>query len=158
MPVSLPARLTYGRKNMKSRKKKTKCLRGHDTTCTNSRYKQGGCKACKKENNDSPEGKKRLAKWSAYRVSPRGKAAARVYSLKLSGWTPAMVEVTLVEQGNACAICRKTFTATPHTDHKHGVPPEPRALLCGNCNRGIGIFLESPETLRAAADYVEAWA
>lgn len=39
-------------------------------------------------------------------------------------------------------------------DHNHttGVA---RGLLCGNCNSMIGLAKEDPETLRAAARYVE---
>jgi Recombination endonuclease VII len=42
-------------------------------------------------------------------------------------------------------------------DHKHSQPPEPRALLCHNCNAGLGQFKDSPEICRAAAEYLEAW-
>ncbi len=81
----------------------------------------------------------------------------QVSNLKRSGWTPEMLETTRYEQGNACAICRKPFTKTPHADHRHVSPPEPRGLLCGNCNLGLGQFLDNSETLRDAADYLESW-
>jgi hypothetical protein len=79
--------------------------------------------------------------------------------LRGQGWTPGMVEQTLVEQGGRCAICRKAPAgkAILHADHNHATG-EPRALLCGNCNHAIGMLKESPETCRAAAEYLEAWA
>jgi hypothetical protein len=81
----------------------------------------------------------------------------RKNNLKITGWTSDMVEQTKIEQGNACAICRKIFISAPRADHKHVKPPEPRGLLCLHCNVGLGHFFESPEWLRAAADYLEAW-
>jgi hypothetical protein len=77
-----------------------------------------------------------------------------------------MVDTTSVEQGGRCAICREV----PHIpkgsqghpglciDHAHKKPPQPRGLLCPNCNAGIGFFQDNPETCRAAAEYLEAWA
>jgi len=86
--------------------------------------------------------------------------------LKRQGWTLEMVESTSVEQGGRCMICRQTpkpkspkgGTGGLCADHAHTVPPKPRALLCHNCNAGLGQFRESPELLRAAAEYLEAWA
>ena len=79
------------------------------------------------------------------------------YNLSYSGWTPEMKNTSLIEQGNKCAICREIFTATPHCDHRHTNPPEPRALLCGNCNRALGLFKENPERCEAAAEYLRNW-
>ena len=58
-------------------------------------------------------------------------------------------------QMGRCAICDK---ATPdlHVDHDH-ISGRIRALLCGNCNRMIGIAGESPQRLRSAASYLEQY-
>lgn len=57
----------------------------------------------------------------------------------------------LAAQGGLCDICR----AAPATqvDHDH-VTGAVRALLCFNCNGGLGQFRDDPEVLRVAADYV----
>jgi hypothetical protein len=87
-------------------------------------------------------------------------------SLKKLGWTPEMVEQTATEQGGHCMICRQTPRPKNHkggvgglcADHAHTEPPQPRALLCHACNTGLGMFKDNPELLRAAAEYLEAWA
>lgn len=71
------------------------------------------------------------------------------------------VQQKLEEQNWNCAICqavpfkmRDDHVSGLNLDHNH-VTGKPRALLCHNCNRGLGLFQDSPETLRAAADYLE---
>lgn len=58
----------------------------------------------------------------------------------------------LREQDALCAICHKAPAAHVDHDHKTGAV---RALLCFNCNGGLGQFRDDPVVLRAAADYVE---
>lgn len=69
----------------------------------------------------------------------------------------------LARQGGACAVCR-TSDGPFAVDHDHGCCPGPktcgkcvRSILCGNCNRAIGILKDDPALCRAAADYLEAW-
>lgn len=63
----------------------------------------------------------------------------------------------LENQNHRCEICGqpqvpgKKFLAV---DHCHATG-EVRALLCDLCNNGLGSFKDRPETLRAAADYLE---
>ena len=58
-------------------------------------------------------------------------------------------------QGDACAICRQPFTATPHIDHDHesGVV---RGLLCRSCNIGPGLFEDDVGRLQDAIAYLGA--
>lgn len=67
----------------------------------------------------------------------------------------------LKKQDYRCAICRTsgfkmldTHISGMNLDHCHatGIP---RALLCHNCNRGLGLFQDNPEYLRSAANYLE---
>lgn len=64
-------------------------------------------------------------------------------------------ELMLRDQNGCCAICK---TKPPKgkrldIDHDHSTG-EVRGLLCGLCNRGLGLFKDNPNTLRSAADYV----
>jgi hypothetical protein len=71
------------------------------------------------------------------------------------------VQEKLDEQNCLCAICNNTpfkmredHVSGLNLDHCHktGIP---RALLCHNCNRGLGLFQDNPDYLRAAANYLE---
>jgi hypothetical protein len=67
------------------------------------------------------------------------------------GITAAEADYLLESQEGLCAIC-KTAPAV-HVDHDHSTGAV-RALLCFNCNGGLGQFRDDPHVLRAAADYV----
>lgn len=55
------------------------------------------------------------------------------------------------KQKGLCAICgQKKFLDVDH-DHSTG---KFRGLLCGNCNRGLGVFQESLPILLSACDYL----
>lgn len=59
------------------------------------------------------------------------------------------------EQDSRCAICRDPFSFdyNTHVDHDHATK-KIRGLLCGRCNRGLGLMKDSPEILEAAAVYL----
>ena len=66
------------------------------------------------------------------------------------------------EQNNACAICESTENKTAgdrefwnfSVDHCHTIG-KVRGILCNNCNRALGLLLDSPSLLRKAANYIE---
>lgn len=65
--------------------------------------------------------------------------------------------------GDRCEICGAVETVTrggkvrrPNFDHNHETG-EDRGILCSRCNSGIGLFLDDPERLRAAAAYLDRY-
>lgn len=67
-------------------------------------------------------------------------------------------ETQLANQGERCAICNEPFVDTKdtHQDHNHDTD-QLRGVLCSKCNPALGGFRDSPELLRKAAAYLEAW-
>lgn len=105
-----------------------------------------------------PESKRRArercAEWA--KRNPRG--ATDAHRLRFYGLTPEQFDEMVEEQAGTCAICGqepsdgKAFNVDH--DHETGLV---RALLCGNCNRGLGSFADDPERLRSAAAYLDFW-
>jgi len=87
---------------------------------------------------------------------------SRNYALqRLYGLTAEQYDAMLVAQDGVCALCGNppkpggAFAASRlHVDHDHETG-RVRALLCLNCNRGLGSFVDSPRLLRLAADYLD---
>lgn len=84
------------------------------------------------------------------------KLTKRRANLKLwYGVTPEWVDQTLLTQ-KGCAVCG---TETPQSrggwnvDHDHATG-KARGVLCGHCNRAIGLLSESPALCGAAAGYL----
>ena len=105
------------------------------------------CKACCRS-----EGKR-------YWRDGEGNLRQRQRNLKHKfGLSEADYEQMLAEQSGGCAICGRTPGELSRmklaVDHCHRTG-KVRALLCGSCNTGIGMFHDNPEKLRLAALYVE---
>lgn len=80
------------------------------------------------------------------------------------GLTAEAYAAILKAQGGVCAICKEPQSAVNgpsgkvtdfHVDHCHSTN-RVRGLLCNQCNRGIGLFQDSPSLLRRAAAYLES--
>jgi hypothetical protein len=71
----------------------------------------------------------------------------RKYGLGLSDY-----QFLCVAQASRCAICH-VVTDSLHVDHDH-TSGLVRGLLCGNCNKAIGLFHEDPERFHAAERYL----
>lgn len=72
------------------------------------------------------------------------------------GLTAGQYDAMLTEQAGVCALCGR---ANPDgrrlaVDHNHETG-EVRGLLCGWCNRGIGLFRDNADLLRKAATYID---
>lgn len=78
---------------------------------------------------------------------------------KKFGMSKATYDNLLKAQKNACAVCKKSFVGIEarhvHVDHSH-VSGRVRGILCVYCNRGLGCFFDSAESLRNAAAYIES--
>ena len=74
----------------------------------------------------------------------------RQYGLTLEDY-----DALAAAQGRVCAICRKPELSSRrlHVDHDH-TTRKVRGLLCGNCNRMLGLAKDKPEILRAAIEYL----
>jgi hypothetical protein len=80
----------------------------------------------------------------------------RLYKL-----TPEQHDAMLAEQHGLCALCGNPpdpngvrAASRLHVDHDHE-SKQVRQLLCLDCNRGLGAFLDNPDLLRKAADYLD---
>jgi hypothetical protein len=86
------------------------------------------------------------------RASLEKAGGSRTYHLqKRYGITAEQFDAMLAQQSGVCAICE--VEPAVHVDHDH-VTGRIRALLCFNCNGGLGNFRDDPLFLYAAAEYV----
>jgi hypothetical protein len=77
----------------------------------------------------------------------------RTYHLRRRyGITAEEADALLEAQGGVCVICK--VAPASHVDHDHATGAV-RALLCFNCNGGLGQFKDDPKLLHAAAYYVQ---
>jgi len=58
----------------------------------------------------------------------------------------------IMQRVKSCEICERTIDLVP--DHSHETNTV-RGVLCGRCNRAIGLLQDRPDLLRAAAQYLE---
>ena len=79
--------------------------------------------------------------------------STRDYHLKRRyGLNSAEVAAMIEAQRGLCAIC--LLPDPEHVDHDHETG-RVRAILCFNCNGGLGQFKDRPDLLRRGADYLE---
>jgi hypothetical protein len=74
------------------------------------------------------------------------------------GITAATYAALYAAQKGCCAICGSVAAnngkhAHLHVDHDH-TTNKVRGLLCGRCNKGIGLFLDRRDLLEAAVAYL----
>jgi hypothetical protein len=92
--------------------------------------------------------KKHSAEWRKAYID-RGNRNRR---LKKYGLTDAQYNQLLLDQDGRCAICFDD-ESTLHVDHCHKTN-KVRALLCGNCNRALGLVRDSPVILKRMVDFI----
>lgn len=95
-----------------------------------------------------PETRAAIKKWMA-----QNPEKMRDYRMRFNhGITLAEYNSMFQEQNGLCKICQKHDDKL-HIDHCHKSNVI-RGLLCGKCNRGLGMYDDSPELLEAAAAYL----
>jgi hypothetical protein len=97
------------------------------------------------------ETRRRASEWHA---ANRDRRAAKLLE-KQYGLSVERYEQMLVDQKGLCAICSAPPTEGRrlYVDHSH-VTGEVRALLCTQCNTGLGMLGDDPDRLMAAAAYL----
>lgn len=90
-----------------------------------------------------------------YRRKPEVKQRYEEYRLKVRyGITTAEYWNLVAEQKGVCAICGKSDGKKLHIDHDHKTN-KVRGLLCGNCNKGLGLFKDDVSLLDKAIKYLD---
>src|SRR5256885_9267394 len=75
------------------------------------------------------------------------------YLKRCYGLTLQQYQALLGTQKGRCAICKRKPRDRLQVDHCHRSKVI-RRLLCGLCNRGLGLFRDDPRLLRSAAAYL----
>lgn len=105
---------------------------------------------------DSPEGKTRKAEYYLEnRMKFKDTALQKKYGITL-----AQFNTMFLAQDCKCKICRTELeqfsekgSKRPVVDHCH-TTGEVRGILCGECNRGLGLFQDKIELVREAMMYL----
>jgi hypothetical protein len=98
---------------------------------------------------------KKAAYERAWRVANPERRAAHLRKHK-TGVTDEHYRAKLAEQDGRCAICGVNKCSRGYAmaaDHCHATG-KPRGVLCGNCNRGLGLLGDNAEGLRRAFAYL----
>jgi hypothetical protein len=69
------------------------------------------------------------------------------------GLTPEQYDAMNSAQNGLCAICSRSEIGGLHIDHDHRTGSV-RGLLCGRCNKAIGLFDDDPYRIQAAGIYL----
>lgn len=77
----------------------------------------------------------------------------RAYLQRKYGLSPDDFEFLVVAQGGKCRICEAAEGEKLHVDHHHDSGLV-RGLLCGKCNKAIGLLDEDPQLFEAATSYL----
>ena len=124
-------------------------------------------KKCTKRNKENPKYQENQRKWREANIISRkeydkrwyqeNKEKSYEYTLKKKyGITYAEYEKMLTEQKGLCAICGKTEPTENRrlaVDHCHRTG-KVRSLLCGKCNKAIGLLDDDPELMKKAIEYM----
>lgn len=130
-------------------------------TAASARQKARWAAGLTPEQRDPAVRAKRNSQRNARRQSdPEGTKARTIYSRYRV--TERKFAEMLAAQGGVCAMCAGLL-APPHVDHDHSCCAGKRScgkcvrgLLCGPCNRALGLLRDNPETMERAAVYLRS--
>ncbi len=118
------------------------------------RYGRGLCLSCYRQEPDVLEKARLRSANNRRNLSP--KQWREVARLRKYGAGPREVSSILATQSFRCPLCSTPLDEQSGVvDHCHATG-NIRGFLCKRCNWMLGHSKDSPETLRHAADYVEA--
>ena len=122
---------------------------------SSKKYYEENKEACKQRTKEHPSC---IAAREKYRNKPETKDKIRNWRLLQNyGITNQDYEQMLENQGFCCAGCglhQNILEKKLHVDHNH-VTGRVRGLLCGNCNRALGLVKDNLETLVRLQEYLE---
>jgi len=122
---------------------------------SSKKYYEENKEACKQRTKEHPSC---IAAREKYRNKPETKDKIRNWRLLQNyGITNQDYEQMLENQGFCCAGCglhQNILEKKLHVDHDH-VTGRVRGLLCGNCNRALGLVKDNLETLVRLHEYLE---
>tara|TARA_R110000868_G_scaffold385140_1_gene652886 strand:- start:207 stop:632 length:426 start_codon:yes stop_codon:yes gene_type:complete len=79
---------------------------------------------------------------------------------RLKAWKNAGISISIdsyrsqsTQRNNKCDICAKQVVSL-HVDHSH-TTGKLRGLLCGSCNRALGLFQDNPDIINKAKIYLD---
>ena len=160
---SIKEKRSLGIKSVK--KEITHCPHGHEYTPENSYFvTKTGVRYCKKCNNiktkkfkeNNPQKYKKCQK--DYVDNNREKLLTywKKYNLKKYNLSLEDYNNLLEKQNYVCAICKNKCSTgrSLAIDHDHNTG-KVRGLLCGRCNRGLGLFEDEINILESALNYLK---
>lgn len=124
------------------------CCNETKTTREMSKSNSVLCKKCVTKKTKE-WGLKNPNEWDRYR---RKSFLKRKYNITIEEYNKI-----IEKQNNVCAICFGNLNDSrgfrPHIDHDHETG-KIRGVLCGNCNKGLGMFKDNKEIILNAYNYL----
>lgn len=84
---------------------------------------------------------------------PYRKDKAKYYKIKDRYGLSKEEYDTLIKENLSCMSCKEEFTSTPHLDHDQKTG-RIRGLLCGNCNKALGLLKDNPVKIVRLLSYL----
>lgn len=118
------------------------------------RYACGSCKACTRRRNRKryAENPEREKQYNAKYQRENPDSIGHTHRKYKYGITKAQFQNLLLAQNSKCAICLEEKPL--QVDHCH-VTDKVRGLLCGPCNRALGMLQENPVLTDNATGYLK---